>query len=97
MKAAPHISLGVAAATWLVGWVGGNITGSAVLALSGTADRAAAQRPAWVAVCSAVALWIPQLIALVVVSARFATARPLADYALRFRPVDRGRTFRDRP
>jgi membrane protease YdiL (CAAX protease family) len=71
-----------------VGWIGGNITGSAVLALSGTADRAAADRPAWVAVCSAVALWIPQLVALAVVSARFATGKPLADYALRFRPID---------
>lgn len=88
MKAAPAISLGVAAATWLVGWIGGNITGSAVLALSGTADRAAADRPAWVAVCAAVALWIPQLIALAVVSVRFATGKPLADYALRLRPMD---------
>ena len=88
LPASPAISLGVAASTWLIGWLSGNIAGSAVLALSGTADRAAADRPAWVAVGAAIALWIPQIVALVVVSRRFATGRPLADYALSFRPID---------
>lgn len=83
-----HISLGTAAATWLIGWLGGNILGSAVLAVSGTADRAAADRPAWVAVASSIALWTPQLIALVVVSRRFATGRPLTDFSFSFRWID---------
>ncbi|MCU1392372.1 MAG: hypothetical protein JWM34_800 [Ilumatobacteraceae bacterium] len=88
ITAAPSISLGTAASTWLVGWLGGNLAGSAVLSLSGTASKAAADRPAWVAVASSVALWIPQLVALVIVSRRFATGRPLTDYSLRFTPID---------
>ena len=84
----PSISLGTAALTWLVGWLAGNIAGSAVIAASGTSERTAADRPVWVAVASAIALWIPQLVALFVVSRRFATGRPLADYSLRFRPID---------
>ena len=88
LQAAPAISLRIAALTWLVGWLAGNIAGSAVLAASGTANQAAADRPAWVAVCSAAALWIPQLVALVLVSRRFATGRPFADYGLSFRSVD---------
>ena len=85
---APSISLRIAALTWLVGWLGGNLAGSAVLALSGTSDRVAADRPAWVSVASAVALWVPQIVALVVVSRRFASAKPIADYSFRFRPID---------
>jgi membrane protease YdiL (CAAX protease family) len=88
ISAAPHISLGTAALTWLIGWLAGNIAGSAVLAASGYADRAAADRPAWVAVVASFALWIPQLAALAIASRRFATGRPVADYALRFRPID---------
>ena len=84
----PSISIAIAAVTWLIGWLGGNIAGSIVLSASGMADRDAADRPAWVAVCSALALWIPQIIALVVVSQRFATRKPLADYSLKFRPID---------
>ncbi|MCU1367691.1 MAG: hypothetical protein JWL72_4596 [Ilumatobacteraceae bacterium] len=88
ITAAPSISLGTAMGTWVAGWLAGNLAGSAVISLSGTADRAAADRPVWVSVASAVALWIPQLIALVIVSRRFATGHPLADYSLRFRPID---------
>ena len=74
--------------TWLVGWLGGNIAGSVVLAASGYSGRVAADRPAWVAVAASIALWVPQIAALIVVSRRFATGRPLADYALRFKPID---------
>ncbi len=82
------ISLGVAAATWLVGWLLGNILGSVVLGASGHADTEAAQRPVWVSSATAVALWLPQIGALVYASRRFATGRPADDFALRFRPID---------
>jgi len=88
IQTTPSISIKIAAATWLVGWLGGNLAGSVVLSASGMADRDAADRPAWVAVASALALWIPQIIALVVVSQRFASGNPLADYALKFRAID---------
>jgi len=88
IQTTPSISIGIAVATWLVGWLGGNIAGSIVLSASGMADREAADRPAWVAVAAAVALWIPQIVALVVVSQRFASGKPLADYSLSFRPID---------
>ncbi|MEO7398073.1 MAG: CPBP family glutamic-type intramembrane protease, partial [Ilumatobacteraceae bacterium] len=82
------ISLGVAAVTWMCGWLGGNIAGAAALTFSGHADDPAAQRPVWVSATTALALWIPQLIALAVVSRRFASGRPAADFGLRFRPID---------
>jgi uncharacterized protein len=88
IQSAPSISIGIAAATWLAGWLGGNIAGSIVLAASGTAGRDAADRPAWVAVVSALALWIPQVAALIFVSQRFATGKPFADYGLKFKPID---------
>ena len=88
IQSTPNISLGIAATTWLVGWLAGNIAGSAVLAVSGTANRTAADRPAWVAVVSSLALWTPQIAALVFVSRKCSSGRPFADYSLKFRPVD---------
>jgi len=88
IQTAPSITIGIAAAAWLTGWLGGNLAGSIVLSASGMADRDAADRPAWVAVVTALALWIPQIAALVAVSRRFATGDPRADLSLRFRPVD---------
>lgn len=82
------ISVGIAAATWLCGWLAGNVAGTIVLAVSGHAETDSSLRPAWVSAATAVALWIPQIAALVVASRRFATGRPTADYAARFRPID---------
>ena len=82
------ISIGVAATTWLVGWLFGNIAGSVVLAASGHASQESSLRPVWVSSLATVALWVPQIAALVIASRRFATGRPLADYSVRFRPVD---------
>ncbi len=82
------ISVGVAALTWLVGWLAGNIFGSLVLAVSGHADSEPAARPIWVSASAAVALWVPQIIALVVASRKFATGRFTVDYGLSFRPID---------
>jgi len=75
-------------ATWAVGWFAGNILASAVLAISGHASDAAADRPVWVASASAVALWIPQIAAILVVCRRFATGNLVTDLGLKFRPID---------
>ena len=82
------ISVGVAALTWLVGWLTGNVAGSIVLAASGHADTDSSLRPVWVSAVTSIALWTPQLVALVVASRRFASGRPHVDYGLSFRPVD---------
>ena len=82
------ISVGVAALTWLVGWLLGNVAGSIVLSASGHADSDSSLRPVWVTVATSVALWTPQLVALVIASRRFATGRPLTDYGVSFRPID---------
>lgn len=82
------ISVAIAGATWLVGWLLGNIAGTVVLTASGHGGTDSALRPVWVSTLTTVALWTPQIIALVVVSQRFGTGRPLRDYAVGFRPID---------
>ncbi len=83
-----EIALGLAALTWMVGWVGGNIAGSLVLVASGDAKIPASERPVWLSAGLAFALWTPQLAALLVASRAFASGRPLVDYSLRFAPRD---------
>lgn len=68
----------------MVGWVGGNIAGSLVLAASGDANISASERPVWLSAGMAFALWAPQIAALIVVSRSFGTGRPASDYSLRF-------------
>ncbi|MEO6124191.1 MAG: CPBP family intramembrane glutamic endopeptidase [Ilumatobacteraceae bacterium] len=82
------ITIGVAGATWLAGWLGGNIAATIVLSLTGQASTDAALRSVWASAVTTVALWVPQIIALVIASRRFGTGRILRDYAVRFRPVD---------
>jgi len=82
------IPLSTAALTWLIGWLAGNILGAAVLSASGQASKAAVDRPVWLTVSMAVALWVPQLAALVFVSKRYASGNPARDFGLRFRPID---------
>jgi len=88
LTSASTITVGVAFTTWLAGWLIGNVAGSIVIEASGYANVSDAARPAWVATASAVALWVPQLVAMFVVCLRFGSKDPIADYSLRFRPVD---------
>ncbi|HZX55990.1 MAG TPA: CPBP family intramembrane glutamic endopeptidase [Ilumatobacteraceae bacterium] len=83
-----RIPLSAAALAWLVGWLAGNILGSAVLSISGHANTDAVDRPVWLTVSMALALWAPQLGALYVVSKRFGSGNPTRDLGLRFRPID---------
>jgi membrane protease YdiL (CAAX protease family) len=82
------ITIAVAAATWALGWLGGNVLASVFLAASGHAGDDAADRPLWVSALTAVCLWIPQLVALVVASRRYGTADVRRDLRIAFRPVD---------
>ena len=82
----PAISLPLAFGTWACGWLAGNVAGAIVLAPH--ADTPVADRPVWVSAAGALALWVPQIVALVVVGRRFATGRFTTDYSLRFRPID---------
>ena len=86
--APPSISLGVALLTWMAGWFMGNVLGSLVLAGSGKANVPSAERPVWLVAGMAIALWLPQIAALVVVSRRFATGNLATDFSLRFKTID---------
>lgn len=83
----PHITVGVAAVTWAVCWMVGNVLGSVVLAVFGATDRATTP-PVWVTALGALALWTPIVIGLQQVSARFGSGDLRRDLGLRFRPVD---------
>ena len=72
----------------MAGWVAGNLLASAVLGFSGQADTVAAARPVWLNASMAVALWVPQLAALIVVSRAFASGHVGRDYSIRFAPRD---------
>ena len=80
--------LGEAVMAWMAGWVIGNIAASIVLAVSGQSDVASTQRPVWLSTSMALAIWVPQLVALAIAARLFATGRPIKDYSLRFAPID---------
>ena len=83
-----EMSLGEAALVWMAGWAVGNIAASIVLAMSGQADVASAHRPVWLSTSMALAIWVPQLVALAVAARMFASGRPIRDYSLRFARID---------
>ncbi|MEN9506047.1 MAG: hypothetical protein RI958_1973 [Actinomycetota bacterium] len=83
----PHITVGVAVVTWAACWMVGNVLGSVVLAVFGATDRSTTP-PVWVTALGALALWIPIVVGLLQVSARFGSGDVRRDLGLRFRPVD---------
>ena len=83
-----QITVGVAFATWLAGWLGGNVLASVFLGVSGKQHLATNLRPGWVTLGLSLCLWVPQLVALFVVSRNFASGAPFVDYKLAFRPID---------
>ncbi len=84
----PAISLRIAAITWLTGWLVGNIGGIAVISVAGYSGKKEGTFPVWLEAASVLALWAPQIAALVVVSYRCATGHPFTDYSFAFRPID---------
>jgi membrane protease YdiL (CAAX protease family) len=81
-----RITVGLAVITWCACWLGGNLLGSALVAASGhdIGDDA----PIWVTLLGALGLWIPIVVALVMVSRRFGAGGVVAEFGFSFRPVD---------
>lgn len=86
-RPASPIAFRPAAAAWAVAWLGGvAILGGLVIVASGVEQAADTSIP--VLGLSMLVGWIAFGIALVVVSQRSGTGRPIADYALDVRPID---------
>jgi membrane protease YdiL (CAAX protease family) len=81
-----QVGIGRAAGFWLGAWLVGNVVGSFVLVAvnGGSADDA----PIWATVLGALLLWVPFLVALTWLSRTDGTGDPVADYGLRFEPID---------
>ncbi|MFZ1489532.1 MAG: CPBP family intramembrane glutamic endopeptidase [Ilumatobacteraceae bacterium] len=83
-----RFTVGAAAFAWLACYVVALPAQAVVIALSGYGDADPDSWPIWVTVASVACLWVPFLVALVVMSQRFGTARFADDYRLRMRPAD---------
>lgn len=83
-----RFTVGTAALTWFVTLVVAFAITLVVASATGYAQAAPDELPPWMTAVSVTALWIPVLIALRFVSARFGTGDFRADYGLRFRWVD---------
>lgn len=86
-----RITVGQAAAVWLVASLAGNVVGAVVISASGY--ESASDAPVWVTMVLAVSLWAPMLAGLWILSNRFGTAgsrrRSFADdYGLRITLTD---------
>ena len=84
----PRFSVGVAAATWALTLLVGYAITLVVFAITGNTGVATSELPAWAAVVSVTALWIPEIVGLRAVSDRYGTGRMRGDYGLAFRPID---------
>jgi hypothetical protein len=82
-----EIPIGPAALTWLAAWLGGNVLASVVVGASGE-TVGEVDTPVWLTASTALALWVPMLIALHQVSRRAGRGTFADDFALRFRPID---------
>lgn len=74
--------------TWLAGWLAGNVIGAVVVIAAGHGDTDPLEMPTWVVSASAAALWIPALVALVLVSRARGTGSWARDFGLRARCID---------
>jgi uncharacterized protein len=82
------VSVGAAFAIWAIGWLTGNILASVVISASGEQNVPTGQRSVWIVGALSIALWGPQLAALVVVLRRGGYGSLVAQCRLRFKPVD---------
>lgn len=82
------ISVPLALLTWALCWFGGNLLGSAVIAISGRSAGPDAGLPTWVTLLGAFALWSPLVGGVLWASREHGTGSLRADLGLRFEPVD---------
>jgi uncharacterized protein len=82
-----RITVGIAATTWVLCWLAGNLVGGAVLALSGH-DSGSGDTPIWLTILGALGLWIPTLIGLQYTSRRYGVRSIVREYGLSFQPID---------
>lgn len=82
------ITVPVAAATWALCWLGGNLLGSALITATGHAGGGDAILPTWVTLLGAVVLWAPLVLGLVWVSRTHGSGSLRDDLGLRVAPVD---------
>jgi membrane protease YdiL (CAAX protease family) len=81
-----EIDIPLASAVWLLTWLVGNLVGSLILGASGHGGGGA--QPLWVSVVGAVCLWLPMLAGLWYLSDRVGSGSIVADFGLRFQPID---------
>jgi membrane protease YdiL (CAAX protease family) len=80
--------VGIAAAIWALTLLVGYALTLVLFAATGQSGKLSSELPAWAAVISVTALWIPEIIGLRAVSDRYGTGRMRTDYGLSFRLVD---------
>jgi membrane protease YdiL (CAAX protease family) len=74
--------------TWLAAWLAGNVVGAVVVFAAGHGDTDPLEMPTWLVSASAASLWIPALVALVLVSRARGTGSWVRDFGLRARWID---------
>lgn len=82
----PLIGIPTVVFTWIAAYVAAVLLGAAILGLSG--HESGAPLPPWLILASSLALWLPQIGALVVVARRFGSGNLFRDFAIRFTPRD---------
>ncbi len=83
-----RITVGVAALAWLGCWLFGNVFGATVISVVGHDTSTDGPAPVWITLVAALALWVPVLIGLRLVSVRFGIGGWVADYGFEFRLID---------
>ncbi len=83
----PGITVGIAIVAWLLAWLVGNLLGAIIISATGR-TAGLSSTPIWVTVIGAVGLWVPMVVVLREVSRRFGSASFVADFSVRFRPID---------
>lgn len=82
------ITLRIAIFAWCASYVVALILSSAILVATGNTDLISGQEPKWFLGLSALALWVPFMVGLQLVSRKFGTGDFSRDYFLSFRIVD---------
>jgi len=73
---------------WLAAWLAGNVVGAVVVFAAGHGETDPLEMPTWLVSASAASLWIPALVALVLVSRTRGTGSWARDFGLRARWID---------